>query len=100
MSNTYVYAVTNMQRDAATGIIIAAEFTVTASNGTASFTTNNQTAFNAPTNTPIPYHDVTEADVIGWIQTLVGKQSEEQADAELEAYIERSKNVVVNGTPW
>jgi len=55
--NTYVYNVTNMQRDLATGIVIAAEFTVTASNGTANFTTNNQTAFNAPQADPTPYDD-------------------------------------------
>jgi uncharacterized protein YcbX len=98
--NTYVYAVTNMQRDLATGIVVAAEFTVTASNGTASFTTNNHTAFNAPPADPTPYDDLTEADVIVWIQELVGPQSEEQADAELAAYIERSASVVVSGTPW
>ena len=100
MSNTYVYAVTNMQRDLATGIVVAAEFTVTASNGTASFTTNNQTAFPYPKADPTPYDDLTEADVIVWIRELVGPQSEAQADAELEAYIERSANVVVSGTPW
>jgi uncharacterized protein YcbX len=98
--NTYVYAVTNMQRDLASGIVIAAEFTVTASNGTASFTTNNQTAFNAPQADPTPYDELTEADVIVWIKELVGEQAEAQADAELAAYIERSANVVVNGTPW
>lgn len=98
--NTYVYAVTNMQRDLATGIVVAAEFTVTASNGTVSFTTNNQTAFPYPKADPTPYDELTEADVITWIKELVGEQSEAQADAELEAYIERSKNVVVNGTPW
>jgi peptidoglycan hydrolase-like amidase len=98
--NTYVYAVTNMQRDLATGIVVAAEFTVTASNGTASFTTNNQTAFPYPKADPTPYDELTEADVIVWIKELVGVQSEEQADAELAAYIERSANVVVNGVPW
>ena len=98
--NTYVYAVTNMQRDLATGIVVSAEFTVTASNGTASFTTNNQTAFPSPMQDPTPYDELTEADVIVWIKELVGVQSEEQADAELAAYIERSKNVVVNGIPW
>jgi hypothetical protein len=100
MSNTYVYAVTNMQRDLATGIVVAAEFTVTASNGTASFTTNNQTAFPYPKADPTPYDDLTEDDVIVWIRELVGTQSEEQADAELEAYILRSASVVVSGTPW
>ena len=98
--NTYVYAVTNMQRDLATGIVVAAEFTVTASNGTASFTTNNQTAFPYPKADPTPYDDLTEDDVIVWIQELVGTQSEAQADAELEAYIERSASVVVSGVPW
>jgi peptidoglycan hydrolase-like amidase len=98
--NTYVYAVTNMQRDLASGIVVAAEFTVTASNGTASFTTNNQTAFPYPKADPTPYDELTEADVIVWIKELVGPQSEEQADAELAAYIERSANVIENGTPW
>jgi hypothetical protein len=98
--NTYVYAVTNMQRDLATGIVVAAEFTVTASNGTASFTTNNQTAFPYPKADPTPYDDLTEADVIVWIQELVGTQSEAQADAELDAYILRSESVVVSGVPW
>ena len=98
--NTYVYAVTNMQRDLATGIVVAAEFTVTASNGTASFTTNNQTAFPYPKADPTPYDDLTEDDVIVWIRELVGTQSEEQADAELDAYIIRSASVVISGTPW
>ena len=98
--NTYVYNVTNMQRDLATGIVVAAEFTVTASNGTASFTTNNQTAFPYPKADPTPYDELTESDVIVWIKELVGPQSEAQADAELDAYIERSANVVVSGTPW
>jgi peptidoglycan hydrolase-like amidase len=98
--NTYIYNVTNMQRDLDTGIVVSAEFTVTASNGTASFTTNNQTAFPYPKADPTPYDELTEADVIVWIQELVGTQSEEQADAELAAYIERSANVIVNGTPW
>jgi len=100
MSNTYVYAVTNMQRDLATGIVVSAEFTVTASNGTASFTTNNQTAFPYPKADPTPYDELTEADVITWIKELVGEQSEAQADAELEAYILRTATVIVNGTPW
>jgi hypothetical protein len=100
MANTYVYDVTNMQRDLATGIVVSAEFTVTASNGNASFTTNNQTAFPYPKADPTPYDDLTEADVIVWIQELVGSQANSQADAELEAYIERTSSVIVSGTPW
>jgi len=57
MSNTYEYKITNMQRDADTGIVISTEFTVTASNGTDSFTHNYQTALPAPKGDPIPYQN-------------------------------------------
>ena len=100
MSNTYLYNVTNMQRDASTGIVVAAEFTITVSNGTASFVTNNYTAFPSPKADPTPYDELTEADVITWIKELVGVQCEEQADAELDAYIIRSATAINNGTPW
>jgi len=100
MSNTYIYKVTDMQRDANTGIVVSAAFTITASNGTDSFTHNYQTAFPYPKADPTPYDELTEADVIVWIKELVGTQCEEQADAELEAYILRSGKVIGNGTPW
>jgi hypothetical protein len=100
MSNTYLYKVTDMQRDADTGIVVSASFTITASNGDKSFTHNYQTAFPYPKADPTPYDELTEADVIIWIKDLVGEQSEAQADAELDAYIIRSAQVINNGTPW
>lgn len=100
MSNTYDYKITNLQRDAATGIVISAEFTITASNGKDSFTHNYFTAIPAPKGKPIPYADLTEEEVIGWVKELVGEQSEQQADAELDAFILRKKQATDNGTPW
>jgi hypothetical protein len=100
VSNTYEYKISNMQRDADTGIVIAVEFTVAESNGTDSFTHNYQSALPAPKADPTPYDELTEADVIVWVKDLVGKQTEEQADAELDAFILRKKEVVENGTPW
>ena len=100
MSNTYDYKITNMQRDAASGIVISTEFTVTASNGKDSFTHNYQTALPAPKGKPVPYADLTEANVIAWVKELVGTQTEEQADAELAAFILRKSQATDNGTPW
>lgn len=98
--NTYEYKITNMQRDAATGIVVSVEFTVTASNGTDSFTHNYQTGLPAPKGDAIPYDQLTEAEVIAWVKDLVGKQTEEQADAELDAFIIRKSEVTANGKPW
>lgn len=100
MSNTYLYSVVNLIRDSKDGIVVGANFTITASNGTDSYTVNSQTAFPAPTGAIIPYDQLTEAEVIRWIQNTVGTQSEELADSELAAYVERKNQPTANGTPW
>lgn len=99
MANTYAYKVTQMQRES-DGIVITVSFTVTASDGTDSFTHNYHTALPAPKGTAIPFEDLTEAKVIAWIKDLVGKQTEEQADAELAAYKVRKTEVTTPGLPW
>ena len=97
MANTYEYKITDMQRDA-NGIVVAVSFTVTASDGTDSFTHNYHTALTAPSDTPVPFEQLTEAEVIGWVKALVQTSTEEQADAELAAYKQRKE--VTSGTPW
>ena len=97
MSNTYEYKITDVQRDA-NGIVVAVSFTVTASDGTDSFTHNYHTALTAPTGTPVPYDNLDEATVIGWIKSLAQENTEEQADAELAAY--KNRKEVTSGTPW
>jgi hypothetical protein len=106
MSNTYEYKVTDLQRDK-DGIVIAASFTITASDGTDSNTHNYHTAFTAPKGTPIDYAQVTESKVIEWIMAMFDTKDddgvrqnaqEDQADAELAAFKERK--AVKSGTPW
>lgn len=94
--NTYDYKVTDMQRDG-TGIVVAATFQITASDGVDSFTHNFNTAFRNNPVTPTEFNSLTEAKVIEWIKKNVGEQSEQQADAELAAYKERT--AVKSGLP-
>lgn len=104
--NTYNYKVSDLQRDK-DGIIIAASFTITASDGTDSNTHNYNTAFAAPKGVVIDYAQMTEERVIGWIKAMFDTKDddgvrqnslEDQADAELEAFKERK--IVKSGTPW
>lgn len=99
MSNTYEYKITDMQRDGS-GIVKTVDFTITASDGTDSFTHNYFTALPAPKDKIIDYDKLTEANVIAWVKELVGKQSEESADAELAAWIIRKNEVQQTGMPW
>lgn len=99
MANTYEYKITEMRKESS-GIVITVSFTVTASDGVDSFTHNYHTALPSPKGEPIPYEDLTEADVIAWVKDLIGKQTEEQADAELAAYKVRKTEVTTPGLPW
>jgi hypothetical protein len=45
-------------------------------------------------------YEPTKEQVVGWIQKLVGTQSEALADSELDAHIENKQIVLSNGTPW
>ena len=91
MANTYTYEPINLVKDG-NGIVVAVDFTITASDGTDSFTINGHTGLNRPGETVIPYDQLTKEQVVSWIQALVGKPNEEQADAELEAYKLRKAN--------
>ena len=99
MENTYTYNPTDLVKDNQ-GIVLAVDFTITASDGTDEFTINGHTGLGKPSETIIPYEQLTQAQVIDWIKNLVGEQTQEQADAELEAYKLRKSNPLTTGTPW
>jgi len=97
--NTYEYKVLDMQRNG-DGIVQTVSFSVTASDGTDSFTHTYSTGLPAPKDTPIDYNNLTETQVINWVKDLVGTSTEESADAELAAYIIRKNEVKQTGMPW
>jgi hypothetical protein len=47
---------------------------------------------------PVPFANLTETEVIGWVKSLVQTSTEEQADAELAAY--KNRKEVTSGVPW
>lgn len=106
MSNTYDYKIIDLQRDK-DGIIVAASFAITASDGIDSNTHKYHTAFGAPKDNIIDFANVTESKVIEWIKDMFDTKDEkgvrqnaheDQADAELAAF--KGRKEVEIGTPW
>jgi hypothetical protein len=100
--NSYTYKVTNLIRDPA-GIVVTAQFQITASDGTDEFTHNYSFGFANKPTTPTAFSDLTEAKVIEWIKRDAGaeNQFEASADAELAAYkLRKAEPVMTSGTPW
>jgi hypothetical protein len=100
--NTYEYKVTNLIRDPQ-GIVVTAAFTITADDGTDSYTHSMQTGFANKPLTPTEFADLTEAKVIEWIKRDAGEvnQFEASADSELEAFkVRKAAPVMSAGVPW
>ncbi len=100
-------SISQLDRDATTGGVKTAHWrssesetasgvTYTAgSYGTCSFTPNPQDpAFK-------PYEDLTEAEVIAWVEDTLGEDTLEAMQLNLTNEIARQKNPpVLSGTPW
>ena len=101
MSNTYVWKITSMSTlptvDGNPNYVVLASALVTGSNGatppvTASQSVNVQFTVDATSNSFTPYNELTEAQVIGWVQSVLTPQGV----ANLEASIDGQINSIVN----
>ena len=99
MTTTFNWTIPTLERNTADGFVTTAHWRCTgtdgkfyASNyGTASFT-------EEPNNATIPYEELTEAIVIGWVQD---KLNQAVVEASLQSQIDAQKNPVkATGTPW
>jgi len=100
--NTYEYKVINLIRDP-NGIVVTAQFSITASDGVDSFTHSYNCGFANKPVTPTPFANLTEAKVVEWIKRDAGAESqhEESADAELAAWkLRKAAPVTTAGLPW
>ena len=102
MTTTYVWTVTALSTmpTPTPDYVVYAQYTVTGTDGTITVETQGTSQFTAnPDQTDyVPYADLTEAEVIGWVQDSLGQDT---VEASLTAQIEAQKNPVQKtGLPW
>lgn len=95
--STINWSVNTMERDVATGYVSVVHWNCTAVDGEHSASCYATVSWAEGTPT-IPYSNLTEATVLGWVWESVDKAATE---ASLAAQIALQKNpVVASGTPW
>ena len=96
--NTYTWSVIQMDRKTVNGFVNTVHYNVSATDGEYNASTYGTVGYTKETNTFKPYADLTQADVIGWVQESLGKDT---VEASLTAQIEAQKNPVSeSGLPW
>ena len=102
---TYTWAVTALYTETIAGeqnYVVIANYSVVGVDGTHEASLSNIARFSTESVSPfIPYEDLTEADVIGWIQADLGTDGVDNLYACIQGQIDSQKNppVVPVNTP-
>lgn len=98
----YTWAIAQMERHTADGIVFTVHYTVSASDGTYSSSAYGSVGLEAPEGNVIPYADLTPEIVIGWVQDkLGGTEKVDEIQAALQAQIDQQRTpTTAQGMPW
>jgi hypothetical protein len=96
---TYLWAINQLDRLTSDGFVVTVHYNVDGVED--KFSANTYGAINytqTPGETYIPYDDLTQAVVVGWVQEALGKDT---VEASLQSQIDAQKNPVQeSGLPW
>jgi hypothetical protein len=94
----YNWNVVQMNRLTSDGFVVTVHYTVNAVDGDYTASTYGTVGYTQGEDSYIPYDQLTKAEVVGWVQDSLGKDT---VEASLTAQIEAKKNPVQeSGLPW
>jgi hypothetical protein len=100
MATTFTWHIANLERETADGFVLTAHYTVTAEDGTYSSGAYGSLGFERPDKL-IPYADLTEEMVIGWVQDVFGAEKVTEIEAALQAQLDEQRHPSkASGIPW
>ena len=95
--STITWTINNLERQASDGLVTVVHWGATATDGDFSASIVNTLQVERG-DSFVAFDSLTEQEVLGWVQTAVGKDTVEAA---LEAQIAAQKNPVkLSGLPW
>ena len=102
MTTTYTWAIAQLERHTADGIVYSVHYTVAANDGTYASSAYGSIGLEQPEGDVIPYADLTPELVIGWVQDkLGGDEKVAEIEAALQAQLdEQAAPTKAAGVPW
>ena len=101
MTTTFTWAIANLERETSDGFVFTGHYTVSAADGQA-YTAGayGSIGFERPDNL-IPFDDLTEDMVVGWVKEKLGEEQVEQVEQALQSQIDEKRSPSkASGTPW
>ena len=95
---TFNWQIEQMDRLTSDGFVVTVHYRVNAVDGEYNASTYGTIAYTQNSDIYTPYADLTQAQVVGWVQTSLGKDT---VEASLQTQIDALKNPTqVSGLPW
>jgi len=100
MSTTFEWKIAQLERETEDGFVFTAHYTVGANDGTYASSAYGSLGFERPDNL-IPFADLTEEIVIGWVKDQFGDEKVAEIEAALQSQIDEQRNPTkAAGVPW
>ena len=97
---TTTWKIANLERETADGFVFTAHYTVDAKDDTYSAGAYGSIGFERPDNL-IPYADLTEVEVVSWVQDALGAEKVVEIEAALQGQLdEQHAPTRSSGLPW
>lgn len=94
------WKIANLERETEDGYVFCAHYTVSADDGTYTSGAYGSLGFERPDNL-IPFSQLTEATVIGWVKEKLGEEKVADIEAALQSQINEQKHPTkAAGVPW
>jgi hypothetical protein len=99
MAISYNWQIGTMDRLTSDGFVVTVHYNVSAQDGEYNANTYGTVGYTEqPGESFVPYDQLTEAQVVGWVQESLGK---DEVEASLASQIEAQKNPTQeSGVPW
>ena len=98
MAISYNWSIVQMDRLTSDGFVVTVHYNVSATDGDYSASTYGTCGYTQESESFVPYADLTQAIVVGWVQDTLGKTTVETS---LQGQIDAQKNPVQeSGLPW
>jgi hypothetical protein len=99
-ATVFTWKIANLERETADGFVMTAHYTVTAEDGTYNSGAYGSLGFERP-DTLIPFADLTEDTVIGWVKDAFGAEKVAEIEAALQSQLDEQRAPSkAAGVPW
>ena len=100
MATTYSWKIANLERETADGFVFTVHYTVGADNGTYTAGAYGSLGLERP-DTLIPFDDLTEGMVVGWVTEKLGAEKVTEVLDALQGQLdEKHAPTKATGVPW